>query len=392
MSGRFRRGLADFTCRSLQAALPPSLQDWGLAVRCETVGIPDDTKALLFALDSFCGLMPRAIAAHLLRPFATLICDDGLLASGSTAVRVYADAMRRHRVVGIACAIGAVALGIAYLAIAGAPTRYLATNVGALIVGLTALAVLGRCLVAGRLWGSFVIAAMASSLLATAWLGDKVDGATRWVSLGGLAVQPSLLLLPVMLVAFARTRNAVVTMAVIAAATAMAIQPDRAMAGMLAAGLAVLTVMRPDKHVTAAFAASVAGFFAALARGDTLQAGPYVDRILYSAFDVHLAAGAAVLGGSALLLVPAIVGWYRDPANRTTYAVFGTVWFAGIMAAAVGNYPTPVVGYGGSAIIGYTLSLAALPKLAGGHAGGDFRTRAAMNTTPLDWQLLAGLA
>ena len=359
MNRGLRRGLADFTCRALQATLPPSLQSWGWAVRCETAGIPDDTQALLFALDSVRGLMPRAIVPCLLHPFAALI--------------------------------GAVSLGLAYMAIADAPKRYLGINIGALVIGLMVLALFGRTMIAGRQWGSRAITAMAGALLATALLGEKVDGIARWVNLGGLAVQPSLILLPVMLVAFARTRSLLSTIGIIAAATAMAIQPDRAMAGMLAAGLAVLAIMRPGKHVTSAFGASFTGFVATLVRADALPAAPYVDQILYSAFDVHLAAGAAVLGGSVLLLVPAIVGWFRNPANRATYAVFGAVWFAAILAAALGNYPTPIVGYGGSAIIGYALSLLALPKLASEHAETASRTFGEAKTTPLDRHLLVGL-
>jgi len=65
-----RRRVADLACRALQAMLPPSLQSWGLAVRRETSHIQNDTEALVHALESFCGLMPRAVAWHLLRPFA----------------------------------------------------------------------------------------------------------------------------------------------------------------------------------------------------------------------------------------------------------------------------------------------------------------------------------
>jgi hypothetical protein len=32
-----------------------------------------------------------------------------------------------------------------------------------------------------------------------------------------------------------------------------------------------------------------------------------------------------------------------------------------VAAAALGNYPTPLVGYGGSAVLGYLLSAALLP-------------------------------
>ncbi len=38
----------------------------------------------------------------------------------------------------------------------------------------------------------------------------------------------------------------------------------------------------------------------------------------------------------------------------------GACWAAIVVAAAVGAYPTPVVGYGGGAILGYFLCLAAL--------------------------------
>jgi hypothetical protein len=229
-------------------------------------------------------------------------------------------------------------------------------------------------------------------MFATAIAGDSVDGVTRWVSVGGLAIQPSLILLPVMLVAFARCRNMLTTAGIVATAIAMAIQPDRAMAGILAVGLAAFAVMRPDRHVLAAFAASTVGFMTTLVRADTLPAAPYVDQILYSSFDVHLGAGAAVLGGSILLFVPAIMGWCRDPANRDAYAAFGAVWLTGLVAAALGNHPTPIVGYGGSAIIGYALSLLALPKLASTPTKATTKPSAKAQTRPLDRHMLVGLA
>lgn len=62
------------------------------------------------------------------------------------------------------------------------------------------------------------------------------------------------------------------------------------------------------------------------------------------------------------------------------------------MAAALGNYPTPIVGYGGSAIIGYVLSLLALPKRAGAHARVASRTHGETDSTLSDRHLLVGLA
>ncbi len=362
------------------------------AIRCEAASIPDDTKALLFTLDSLCGLMPRAVASHLLQPFASLTGAGAPFSKGSTAMHILDATMRRPRALGIACVIGAVVLGVVYLAIAGAPMRYLGINAGALVIGLTMLALLGRTVAAGQRWTGGAIIVMAGALLATALLGSEAEGAARWVFLGGLAIQPSLILLPVMIVAFCRTRSVLATGGIVAAAAAMALQPDRAMTRMLVLCLTTLLVIRRDRHVVMALAASIAGFGATLARADTLPAVPYVDQILYSSFDIHVGAGLAVLGGSVLLLVPAIAGWNRDVENRATYAAFGAVWFAAIMAAALGNYPTPIVGYGGSAIIGYAFSLLALPKLAGLVAQVSSRTSGTTDGSPSDRHLLVALA
>jgi len=281
----------------------------------------------------------------------------------------FAAAIRSPRLVGVVCASGAVALGLGYLVLAGAPARYLVINLAALGVGLALSGLVSQRLFAGRPWTGALILAMAGGLLATALFGVSLEGATRWVRLGGLSIQPGLVLLPVMLVAFARWRNLPATAGMMVAAAALAIQPDRAMAGMLAAGLAVLAMLRPDRSVFLALGASLAGFAVTLGRADRLPAAAHVEGVLQSSFEVHLLAGLAVILGLALLLVPAMVGWFRDPAGRESHAVFGAVWLAAILAAALGNYPTPVVGYGASAILGYALSLLALPKEAGGQAG-----------------------
>jgi hypothetical protein len=133
---------------------------------------------------------------------------------------------------------------------------------------------------------------------------------------------------------------------------------------MLLAGLAALTVFRRDRFTGAALVASIIGFIATLIQSDTLPAVPFVDQIFYTSFDVSFIAGMAVVGGSILIVVPAIIGSAFDSDNRATYSVFGVVWFAAIAAAAFGNYPTPVVGYSGGAVLGYVLSVAMLPKNA----------------------------
>ena len=341
-----RRRVVRAIGRQILRLLPGPLEAWGWAIRHEIDAIDDDSEALGFALDALRGAVAQSIAYH--------------LTGGSTDMKMLDGLLRRPRLIGIVCALGAAGLGLAYLAMAAAPTRYLAVNGAALVIGLVVLGLIGRGTGAARLPGGVTLA-LGSVLLATALLGDAQGGASRWLMLGPLFVQPSLIILPLMVVGFAQARPALATAGMMIAALALALQPDRAMAAMLVAGLATLAVFKADRHAIVALATAAVGFAVTIARPDTLPAAAHVDRILYSAFDVHPLAGLAVLGGSALLLVPAIAA-IGNAEDRAIHAVFGMVWLAAIAAAALGNYPTPLVGYGGSAVIGYVLSLAMLPR------------------------------
>ena len=265
------------------------------------------------------------------------------------------------RTIGVACAIAATGLGLVYMAAAAAPPLYLAVNGLALLMGLAFFALLRRPTGEAPLLPAGATLACGAALLATALFGISVEGASRWVRVAGLSLQISLILLPAMVVAFAQRRNFLSTLGLILGAVALALQPDRAMAGVLASALAVLAIRRRDPWVVSALGFAAAGFAVALLRPDTLPPVPYVDQILYTAFDVHPLLGLVVVGGALLLFLPAIVGRKLDTRDGDACSVFGIVWLGTVFAAALGNYPTPLVGYGGSAVLGYVLSLAFLP-------------------------------
>lgn len=268
--------------------------------------------------------------------------------------------LRTPRAIGVVCASAATGLGLVYMAAAGAPAIYLAVNALALVMGLAIVALMQSSGQAPRL-PSGVAVALGGLLLATALFGS-VEGASRWIRIGGLSLQISLIVLPAMLVAFAERRDFYATIGVVLAAVALALQPDRAMAGVLVSALAVLALNRQDRWVVSTLLVAVVGFAITLTRPDSLPAVPYVDQILYTAFRVHALAGVAVVAGALLLIVPAIAGQRLDPANRDVYAVFGAAWLSMVVAALLGNYPTPLVGYGGSAILGYAFSLSFIPR------------------------------
>jgi hypothetical protein len=329
-----RRMLAQTIVWLAAIILPARLRGWGRAMAVELAAIERPGAALAFALGCLAGALGQTLPSHL---------------------------ARHPRRLAALCAIGATGLGLAYMTAAGAPLSYLAINAAALAIGLLAVGVLTE---AGRLWriaGGAVALALACLILLTSLFGVSADGATRWISAGGILLQPGLFVVPAIALCFARARDAASLLAVLIAALALALQPDRAMAGALAAGMAALALARPERAALVALGAALAAFAATLARADASPAMPFVDKIFYSSFGVHPLAGFAVLAGAALMLVPAIAGYIRDSGHRQVYAVFGAVWLAVILAAALGNYPTPLVGYGGSAILGYLLSLLGLP-------------------------------
>jgi hypothetical protein len=258
-------------------------------------------------------------------------------------------------------AAASVALGAAYMRLAGAPARYILVNVGALAIGVLFARSIRKVRPSSWLAG-VVIAMVALVLLATAMRGPSVDGVSRWLPVAGISMQPSLTLLPVAVVLFARNPSWRSAIGITVAGVALALQPDRAMAGALTAALAVLWLYRRDAVSMFPLAVAGCGFAATLVRPDRVPPVPFVEHVVQSAFAFDAFAGVAIVVAFALMLVPAIAGVLRRKEDEALFAVFGATWLAVIAFAIVGNYPTPLAGYGSSGIIGYCLSSGLLAR------------------------------
>lgn len=350
--------LAALLVRAAMRLLPPARRDWGRAMQAELAAIEGAGPALGFALGCLGTALREAALFQILRLAGA---NEGR--NGTMGEQGGLD--RRPRRLAAACAVMATGFGLFYMAMAGAPPRYLAVNAVALVSGFILVALLARI---GDVRRGLVDLMLAAALLLVLWFGISAGGVTRWLSVGGVLLQPGLFLVPILALRFVRSPDALSTLAIALAALALALQPDRAMAGALAAGMAVLAVMRLERNVLLAFAAAAGGFATTILRADPSGAMPYVDQILRSSFAVHPLAGLAVWVGAALMLVPALVGLSRRNRDRAPYAVFGATWLAVILASWLGNYPTPLVGYGASAIFGYLLCLPGLPAQAQGES------------------------
>lgn len=335
--------VARLACR----LLPAGLRDWGNAMVQEVAAIDHPVAALRFAFGCL-GFALRQTMAFYFRALAGV---------PRTEEKSMHDAAFRPGFAIALCGGAATSLGLAYLVIAGAPVRYVAMHAGSLAMGLLAVGLAIQVARLARIPAGAVVAGLGAILVLTALFGAAVDGASRWVVLAGVSVQPSLLVVPIMAIGFARSRDGLSTAGILLAALALALQPDRAMAGALVAGMVALVLVRPDRKVLTVLAAALGAFVVTLVRPDSLPATPFVDGVLQSAFAAHPGAGLAVWTGAALLLLPPLLGLYLDSTNRMVWIVFGALWLAVLIAALLGNYPTPLVGYGGSAIVGYMLCM-----------------------------------
>ncbi len=255
----------------------------------------------------------------------------------------------------LVCAAFALAFGAGSLFLSGAPSIYPVVNAGAFLAAVI------MAMIAGAL-GRFLpqrpglLALIAGLLLVvTSLVGETVQGATRWISLGGLTLQPSFLLLPALVVSFARAPNGLALLGIASASIALALQPDRAMAGALMLALGLVSIPAKNRTSLGAFALALAAFIATMVRPDTVPPSPFVEGILSDAFKTPSAAGVLAWISVSLLIVPGVMALRRVTHFDLAMLALAGLWMGVALAAALGNYPTPFAGYGASSVMGYVM-------------------------------------
>ncbi len=249
-------------------------------------------------------------------------------------------------------AVLAVLLGCALLLLMGAPARMPVMNFAALLIGLVAARILRLAdprLADGAILGAALV------LPATALLGAQADGVARWLVVAGVTVQPGLILVPLIAMGLAARPNRWRAAAVAVAALGTALQPDLGTAVMLVCGVAAAAVRTRSRAAAFAALLALAGAAAALARPVALPPVRFVEQVLPAALEAGFATGLLALSGVVAMFLPAVTA--RAGARSHAHAVFAAVWLGGLGAALIGPYPTPVIGFGGSAIFGYLLSV-----------------------------------
>lgn len=345
---------AEWIIRSLCHLLAPRLEDWGEAMAQEAASIERPGAALVFALGCGAWMISHALG----QAFRAALRPRDI---GSTKAPKR-ETPSWSRDAALACAIAAAGLGLFFLYTAGAPGQYLILNLAALAAGLIMVLPFRRKDPVEAPFIGVISVGLGLALLATAVFGEEAYGARRWLSLGGVVFQPSLIGLPFLLVAFARSRDILTTTGLVMGTGAIALQTDYAMAGVMVASAGMAVMMKRDLPGLVMATAALTGFIVIGFQPAETSATPFINGVFHTAASTGSLASLAVWGGTALLLLPAVLGLGRGPQVAAAHATFGATWLALIAQAYFGDHPVPVIAFGGSAIVGYLLSTLALPS------------------------------
>lgn len=300
---------------------------WLQAMKAEMSAVDDEREALAFAWGCFLTALGYAVTAA--RGAVAQVHNAGLLAGSVT-----------------------VLLGCTFMHSAGAPNHYVWMNLLSLAVAVTTF----RLLPLGRLQSHEVLRAkmcfaMGALLLVVSLAASDASG---WVRVGSVPLNLTWLLLPVLLVgADAHAKPAGRLWALVGvglAVIALALQADPVLAAVTGTVLALRSWNQRSPSL-ALLAMATGALSVHAAQGWQAPAFlPFVDRVLLSGFAQDQTVGLALVLLQVLPLWPAL----RHPKARW----HGLVW-ALLMAVSVpGWVPSPLLGFGGSFIVAYMLSLA----------------------------------
>jgi hypothetical protein len=269
----------------------------------------------------------------------------------------------------LVASLPALAVGVLAMQASGVPAGVWGQNIAAWATG--ALLCLGiwrartsiTSPIVADLTALFTLGALVATLLA-----PGMDGVHRWVRVGPVRVHPAALLLPLVLVALERLARVrgwwVAALWAVGVVSGLCLQPDAAQATAFAAASGVLLRPGARRSVPRSIAVVSLPVIAGLSwlRRDPLAPVPHVEEIIGLAGTLWTGGTVAAIASLLLLPVPFfLIG--RGVGQRTGLAL-GAYVSVTCLAAFVGNFPVPVMGYGISPIIGYLLGAGAFLRMA----------------------------
>ena len=251
----------------------------------------------------------------------------------------------------------AVLLGLAVQHRLGAPASGLMVQAAGALLGAVLFVALSRVHAPRRVSVAFGLAVLLAFITLPLVVGPELAGARRWLLLGPISIQPSMILLPLVIWLVAGPRPGVdKSLLILATGGVLALQFDAAaLTGLTLAWLAghARSARRSEVHVQGvAFSLAILTVWAWM-RPDALPSVAWVEQVLPNAWGLGLWTGVMASLAAILVLTPLIV-----LARGSQAALSLAAFYVGLVGAAlVGNYPLPVVGLGASLVLGWLMAL-----------------------------------
>jgi hypothetical protein len=186
------------------------------------------------------------------------------------------------------------------------------------------------------------------ALLGATLLAPGTEGVHRWLPLGPVRIHAGALLLPPLLVALweaSWVTSAIVALAVL---LVLSLQPDAAQATSFCAAWVGMAGVRRGWKAMPAMIVSFLVAAACLLRPDPLEPVPHVEGIVEMA-----ATQGSMLAAAGLLSLAALPLAFVLFLERPIGIVLALYTVGTLIAAWLGNYPVPILGYGVSPVLGY---------------------------------------
>lgn len=204
------------------------------------------------------------------------------------------------------------------------------------------------------------------ALMSLCFFFPGINMVYRWIQLGGININVSMIVLPLVLYSINQLlRESFVTYALVILCVTgliLSMQPD---AGQVSAfGVAALVLFAMNKtpwgvRFSALVVVALVGFLG-WNRVDLLEPVDQVQDVLVMIYDF----GPIGYFGLFIVLAAAFYpfAWFAVKGERSLSVAFIVYLITQLIVTELGNYPVPLLGAGGSAIIGWYLMLGLAPK------------------------------
>lgn len=254
----------------------------------------------------------------------------------------------------------ALIIGVLTMRVLGVATIAWPVNLAAAAIGLLVFAMLVYARWKPSQWALHWMAFGSITAIVATFVMDGSDGVHRWISVGGLRLHASAIVAPVLIACVATVSSRRVAIGVaVATALLLAVQPDAAQAISFAVACAIVLSRDPrfgPGERIVGLVALTACAIGSLLRPDPLQPVRHVEGIVEAVNARGAAWAVAAMVALLLLPMPFFVAWLR---HRQTLTLGLGVYVTSItIAPAWGTFPVPIMGYGVSPILGYSVALA----------------------------------